>query len=394
MSQQAQVKTPVVALKHHGSALWTLYQDAISSGEILPDPHQEILVEALTPIYGELVATSQSIPPVKKTSVFSRLLSLVGHEREVAAPELITGLYIWGGVGRGKTFIVDFFYNSLPIKRKQRTHFHAFMKSVHDQIRELGNIEDPLRSIAKNIAAKTRVLCLDEMHVNDITDAMLLGGLFKYLFEDGVTLITTSNIEPSGLYKEGLQRKRFLPAIELLEQHTRVINSEGEMDYRMRALEGADVYQIGEGEAVQKELNQYFFKMVGKDAAITSDAVTINGRDIPVRRRCKAVVWFDFDVLCVSSRSTLDYIELASHFSTVIISDIPVMTTAQDDAARRFVNLIDEFYDKGVNVVVSAEASANDLYTGKRLAFEFQRTVSRLMEMRSNEYLFTKHVLH
>ena len=393
MSQQAQIKESIGESNPSSSALWILYQEAISSGEMLADPHQALLVKALVPVYDALTISASNAPleNQQKSSVFSRFLSLVGHEGEEEKPELIPGVYIWGGVGRGKTFIVDFFYKHLPIKKKQRTHFHSFMKSVHDQIRQLGNIEDPLKQVANNIAAKTRILCLDEMHVNDITDAMLLGGLFKYLFEDGVTLITTSNIEPSGLYKDGLQRKRFLPAIALLEKHTHVINSDGDMDYRMRELESANVYQIGSGEAVQKVLNQYFEKIVGQDAEITSDPIKINGRDIPVKRLCKAVAWFDFDVLCVSSRSTLDYIELATQFTTILISDIPVMSAMQDDAARRFVNMIDEFYDRGVNVVVSAEAAPEALYTGDRLAFEFQRTVSRLMEMRTNEYLFSKH---
>jgi len=196
------------------------------------------------------------------------------------------------------------------------------------------------------------------------------------------------------LYKGGLQRQRFLPAIALLEEHTEVINSDGEMDYRMRALERANVYQIGTGEAVESELNKYFTEMVGQDAEIITEPVKINSRDIPVKKRCKAVAWFDFSDLCVSSRSTLDYIELGKHFSTILLSDIPVMTKMQDDAARRFVNLIDELYDRGVNVVISAAAAPEDLYTGDRLAFEFQRTVSRLMEMRSKEYLFTKHELY
>ena len=396
MSLQAQIKQSVQESTPDNSTLWILYQEAISTGEMLADPHQALLVKALVPVYDALTATpvEAASDDDKKSSMFSRFLSLVGHDDEPEKPELIRGVYIWGGVGRGKTFIVDFFYKHLPIEQKQRTHFHSFMKSVHDQIRQLGNIEDPLKQLAKNIAAKTRILCLDEMHVNDITDAMLLGGLFEYLFEDGVTLITTSNIEPSGLYKDGLQRKRFLPAIALLEKHTNVINSDGDMDYRMRALETANVYQIGKGEAVHKALDKYFVEMVGPDAVIIGDAVKINGRDIPVKKRCKAVAWFGFEALCVESRSTLDYIELATEFSTILISDVPVMSNMQDDAARRFVNLIDEFYDRGVNVVISAEAAPEDLYTGKRLAFEFQRTVSRLMEMRSKEYLFTKHKLH
>ena len=395
MAQQAQIKAPIEEHKTQQSALWILYQEAISSGEMLADPHQAILVKALAPVYDALTAGS-NVPPkeTRKTSMFGRFLSLVGQEEDAEKAELIRGVYIWGGVGRGKTFIVDFFFKHLPIEKKQRTHFHSFMKSVHDQIRVLGNIEDPLEQVAKNIAADTRVLCLDEMHVNDITDAMLLGGLFKYLFEDGVTLITTSNIAPSGLYKDGLQRNRFLPAIALLEEHTSVVNSDGEMDYRMRALETAEVYQIGSGETVEHELNRFFTKMVGKDAEIISEPVKISGRDIPVRKRCKAVAWFDFEALCVSSRSTLDYIALADQFNTVLISDIPVMTKAQDDAARRFVNLIDEFYDRGVNVMISAEAAPDELYIGQRLAFEFQRTVSRLMEMRSKEYLLAKQASH
>ena len=391
MSQQAQLAEPFSRSDPDRSELWSIYQEAIATGDMLPDPHQSELVKALAPIYDELVATSQTVLIEKKPTFFSRFLSLVGQDDEPDAAPLIKGLYIWGGVGRGKTFIVDFFFKHLPIQLKQRTHFHSFMKSVHDQIRELGNIEDPLEQVAKNIAAKTRVLCLDEMHVNDITDAMLLGGLFKYLFEDGVTLITTSNIAPSGLYKDGLQRQRFLPAIALLEQHTDVINSDGEMDYRMRALESANVYQVGQGDAVDSVLKQYFTDMVGQDAEVLTDSVKINGRDVPNIQRCKAVVWFEFDDLCVSSRSTLDYIEIATRFNTVLISNIPVMSAMQDDAARRFVNLVDEFYDRGVNLVVSAAAVPDALYSGKRLAFEFQRTVSRLMEMRTTDYLFAKH---
>jgi len=393
LSQQAQIKESAKIPNPNNSALWILYQKAISSGEMLADPHQELLVKALVPVYDSLSASTSKTPSENKQqpTVFSRFLSFFAQEQEEDKPELIPGVYIWGGVGRGKTFIVDFFYRHLPIENKQRTHFHSFIKSVHDQIRQLGNIEDPLKQVAKNISAKTRILCLDEMHVNDITDAMLLGGLFKYLFEDGVTLITTSNVAPSDLYKDGLQRQRFLPAIALLEKHTHVINSDGDMDYRMRELEGANVYQVGSGEAVQQVLDEYFVKMVGQDAEITRKPININGRDIPVKRLCKVVAWFDFEVLCISSRSTLDYIELATRFTTILISDIPVMTALQDDAARRFVNLIDEFYDRGVNVVVSAEAAPQALYTGERLAFEFQRTVSRLMEMRTNEYLFSKH---
>jgi len=388
--QQAQVKQAYTSTNQ--SMLHTLYKNAIDSGEVLADPHQETLIDVLSPVFEALSAAKPIITETnKKRSAFSRFLSIVGQKEEVVKPELVKGVYIWGGVGRGKTFIVDFFFKHLPIEQKQRTHFHSFMKSVHDQIRELGHIEDPLEQVAKQIAKETRVLCLDEMHVNDITDAMLLGGLFKYLFDDGVTLITTSNIEPSGLYKDGLQRKRFLPAIALIEAHTHVVNADGEMDYRMRALEQADVYQIGTGDLVEKRLEQYFTAMVGPDAVLEFEPIEVNGRAIPIKQMCDGVAWFSFEELCMSARSTLDYIELATRFNTILISGIPVMSTLQDDAARRFVNLIDELYDRSVNVVISAAAAPDELYVGKRMMFEFDRTISRLIEMRSQDYLFSKH---
>ncbi|PWQ96776.1 cell division protein ZapE [Leucothrix arctica] len=387
--QQAQAKQ---ADTMKSLTLHDLYQQAIKNGEILADPHQAALIDALTPVFDAFSASKTTITETdEKKSFFSRFLSAVGQADVPEAEALIKGVYIWGGVGRGKTFIVDFFFKHLPTEQKQRTHFHSFMKSVHDQIRDLGNVEEPLEKIAKQIAAKTRILCLDEMHVNDITDAMLLGGLFEHLFKDGVTLITTANIPPAGLYKDGLQRKRFLPAIALLEKHTELINADGEMDYRMRALEQADVYQIGTGELVEKRLENYFTAMVGINAELEYEAIEVNGRSIPIKQAYKGVAWFEFKDLCMSARSTLDYIELATRFNTILISNIPVMGTLQDDAARRFVNLIDELYDRGVNVVISAEATPTELYTGKRMTFEFDRTISRLMEIRSKEYLTAEH---
>lgn len=283
MAQQSQVNSTAMV---NSSMLWNLYQEAIANDEMLADPHQATLIEALCPVYDALSASAHQprVKEKKKRSAFSRLLSIVGQKEEAPKLQLIKGVYIWGGVGRGKTHIVDFFFKHLPIENKERTHFHSFMKSVHDQIRQLGHIEDPLEQVARQIAAKTRVLCLDEMHVNDITDAMLLGGLFKYLFEDGVTLITTSNIPPSGLYKDGLQRKRFLPAIALLEQHTDVVNADGEVDYRMRTLEQADVYQIGTDDLVEKRLDNYFIGLAGNDALIETTAIEINGRKLDTKK--------------------------------------------------------------------------------------------------------------
>ena len=389
MPQQAQVKQ---ADTMKSLTLHSLYQQAIKNDEILADPHQAALIDALTPVFDAFSAQKTTITETdEKKSFFSRIFSAVGQADEPDTPELIKGVYIWGGVGRGKTFIVDFFFKHLPTEQKQRTHFHSFMKSVHEQIRALGHVEDPLEKVAKQIAAKTRILCLDEMHVNDITDAMLLGGLFEHLFQDGVTLITTANIPPAGLYKDGLQRKRLLPAIALLEKHTELVNADGEMDYRMRALEQADVYQIGKGELVEKRLENYFTAMVGVNAVLEHDPIEVYGRKLPIKQAYKGVAWFEFETLCMSARSTLDYIELATRYNTILISNIPIMGTLQDDAARRFVNLIDELYDRGVNVVISAEAAPTELYTGKRMKFEFDRTISRLMEIRSKEYLTAEH---
>ncbi|HSD68577.1 MAG TPA: cell division protein ZapE [Woeseiaceae bacterium] len=301
-----------------------------------------------------------------------------------------TGVYLWGGVGRGKTLLMDLFHNSLDISRKRRIHFHRMMSDIHAELRALSAVEDPLEVVASGIARDTSVLCFDEFFVSDIGDAMILGRLLEGLFRRGVTLVATSNSAPRDLYPNGLQRERFLPAIALIEKHTRVIHIDDGADYRLRLLQRAGTYlTCGKAEA-DARLEQFFHDSA--TGAVPDDSVLdILGRPIQTRRHATDVAWFDFQALCEGPRSTEDYIEIARRFQTVILSGVPVLTAAKDDAARRFVALVDEFYDRRVKLIVCAAAPIERLYQGERLAFEFRRTSSRLNEMQSTSYLHLEH---
>lgn len=375
------------------TALLKRYQSSIDKGEISYDAKQEVVMQALQVLYNNLLAEPTETVDDEK-STFDRLLSFASSENDEDQKEAITGLYIWGGVGYGKTHLVDFFFKHLPIEKKMRLHFHRFMQIVHEDLKEQSHIENPLKQVAKNLAKKMRLLCLDEIHVNDIADAMILGKLLEHLFDVGVTLVTTSNVPPSGLYKDGLQRARFLPAIALLEEKTDVINMDVGVDYRLRALEQTDVYQVitsaNTKEIADLKLYDYFCSLIAINRHKQRKHVLINTRKIPVVRWADGVAWFTFETLCESNRSTDDYIQLGRFFHTVFISDIPIMSSMQNDATRRFVNMIDEFYDRHVNVIVTAEAAPQELYIGTRLAFEFERTASRLIEMQSKKYLARK----
>lgn len=305
-----------------------------------------------------------------------------------AAP--VRGLYLWGDVGRGKTFLVDLLFGALPIERKLRLHFHRFMGRVQAELARLEGRADPLRDVAAHFARQARVLCLDEFFVTDIGDAMILGGLLKHLFENGTTLLTTSNIAPQQLYRDGLQRAKFLPAITLLERQCSVVELRAAQDYRLRELSRAGVYFTPTGADAERAL-EACFERIAPGAQRFEPAIAINGRDIPVKRRAEGVIWFEFAALCDGPRAVADYIELAQSFNTVLISGLPRFTPLQDDAARRFVHLVDEFYDHGVNLVLSAAAPITDLYAGERLRGEFARTQSRLIEMQSDEYLAGAH---
>ena len=303
----------------------------------------------------------------------------------------VRGIYLWGGVGRGKTFLMDLFFESLAIEEKRRVHFHRMMHEVHDRLRNLDSVEDPLDKVAADIAQNTRVLCFDEFFVSDIGDAMILAGLLEGLFRRGVTLVATSNSRPDDLYKDGLQRQRFLPAISLLNKYTDVVNMDGGTDYRLRLLQKAGTYLSPDDEAAAEKLD-YFFDESASTRVETDANLEINARDIRARRCAKGVAWFRFGDICDGPRSQADYIEIARWYPSVIISGVPQFDAKQDDQARRFISLVDEFYDRRVKLILSADVDVQDLYTGNRLSFEFDRTISRLIEMQSTEYLALPHL--
>lgn len=300
----------------------------------------------------------------------------------------VRGLYLWGGVGRGKTFLMDLFFSHLSGVPKRRLHYHHFMGEIHEQIRALGEHSDPLVQVAADCAREFRVLCLDEFFVLDIGDAMLLARLLDQLFSRGVTLVTTSNTAPENLYKDGLQRAAFLPAIIQIQAHCLVRELRSPHDYRLRALTRASVWQTPPGEAAEAALAEVFSRLARNGAEEESrEALEVHERTIPVRVRSGGVVWFDFAALCEGPRAVADYIEIARRFHTVLLSGIPTFDRSSEDAAYRFVLLVDELYDRGVVLVASAAALPHQLYRGHRVEHEFERTVSRLIEMQSGEYL-------
>ena len=302
----------------------------------------------------------------------------------------LRGLYLWGGVGRGKTMLMDWFYDSLRFPRRERTHFYRFMRQVHAELRNIKHREQPLDAVAERLAHRARVICLDEFFVADIADAMILAGLFEGLFRRGVTLVATSNSPPQDLYKEGLQRQRFLPAIELIQSHVEVVHLDGGVDYRLRQLEQAPTYLDSGLPDTTAQMKQRFAALAGGTAS-GPKVLSVEDRDITALSVGPGMAWFEFSALCDGPRSQNDYIELARAYHTLFISNIPVFTSRNEDAARRFISAIDEFYDRGVNIVVSAAAAPAALYHGERLQFEFQRTASRLIEMQTQHYLAGEH---
>jgi len=357
------------------------YRDGVARGEYQHDPAQEAAVDLLQALTENL----QQDTAVPQPGFFARLVG-------ARAPAQIgaRGLYFWGGVGRGKTFLMDLFYEELPFDKKKRLHFHRFMREVHRGLTQLQGEANPLRKVAAQFAAEARVICFDEFFVSDITDAMLLAGLLEEMFKLGMTLVATSNVEPDHLYENGLQRSKFLPAIELIKQHTLVHNMDGGIDYRLRALESAELYYFPLDVSADAVLESSFYNL-SPDAGRADVRLTIEGREIVTRRCGDGVAWFDFKAICDGPRSQNDYIELAHLFQTVLIGNVPVFDEKKEDQARRFISLVDEFYDRNVKLILSAEAGILDLYQGRRLQFEFQRTESRLQEMQSKDYLATEH---
>lgn len=310
--------------------------------------------------------------------------------RQQAVP--VVGVYMWGGVGRGKTYLMDTFYESLPFDEKMRTHFHRFMRHVHAELTRLKGEKNPLDKVALALSERCRIICFDEFFVSDITDAMILANLLKALFARGVSLVATSNIHPEGLYQDGLQRERFTPAIQLLCAHTDIVNVDSGTDYRLRALKKAELYHTPLGDVAQQALKKCFDALVPDPSAVqTNVALEVEGRQIHALAEVDDVVWFDFLALCDGPRSQHDYIVLAKEYHAVIVSNVPALGWGNDDQARRFIYLVDEFYDRRVKLIISAALPLAKLYSEGKLNFEFDRTVSRLLEMQSHEYLALPH---
>ena len=359
-----------------------MYQRDLERPDFSYDKAQEQAVKHLERLYHDLVAR-QEVKPSGFFSKFSRKSKSLQN-----TPAM--GLYFWGGVGRGKTYLVDTFFESLPFEQKMRIHFHRFMQRIHHELTVLQGSENPLEVVADKLASEVRVICFDEFFVSDITDAMILGGMMERLFERGVTLVATSNIVPDRLYENGLQRARFLPAIHLINTYTEIVNVDSGIDYRLRALEKAEIYHSPLDAEALESLRRSF-ESLAPEPGHAEEVIDIEGRPIQSIMVADDVLWCEFEALCDGPRSQNDYIELSRIYHAVLISNVPAMSRATDDLARRFINLVDEFYDRNVKLILSAEVDIANLYSGGQLKFEFQRTESRLLEMQSHEYLAREH---
>ena len=358
-----------------------IYERRLESGELAPDDAQLLAVNELDRCFEELIAAG---PPPRGWR--RKLYRLTGNP-----PPRPQGVYLWGGVGRGKTLLMDTFYHCLPFEDRLRQHFHRFMSSIHDSLKRLRHQENPLQITADRLADQTRVICFDEFAVADIADAMILGNLFEALFERGITLVATSNSRPDQLYSTGLQRQRFLPAIDLIETNTVTVHVDGATDYRLRVLERAPVYQTPISQAAERELANSF-SAIATDEIQSDTHISVLGRSIACRKESDGVVWFDFPQICDGPRSQDDYIEISRCYHTVVVSNVPQFTPTLENQARRFIALIDEFYDRRVKLILSAAVPIETLYAGERVKLEFERTRSRLEEMQSHDYLASPHL--
>ena len=347
-----------------------LYEESLAQRRFVSDPAQWRAVERLQRLYEEWSAYK-----VRRNTALKRLL---------VHPELPKGVYLWGPVGRGKSFLMDAFYRCVPLVRKRRVHFHHFMREIHRELDELRGTQDPLAAVAERSARRYRLVCFDEFHVSDIADAMILGRFLEQVIARGVEFVMTSNYHPDGLYPNGLQRERFLPAIELIKQHLDVVGVDNGTDYRRLKMERMKVYHVGSDAPLAKIFDQL------RDVEEEKQPLDVEGRTIRYRKRAGGLVWFDFEVLCGGPRSYADYVDLAKRFHTVMLSGVPRMSPKDSDAARRFTWLVDVFYDDRVNLIVCAAAEPENLFTAGEQAAEFQRTVSRLHEMQTVEYLSTE----
>lgn len=350
------------------------YENALVQRGFHADPAQEAAVDRLQIAYQQWVDYRSA-----RSTSFRRLI----HR-----PEVPRGVYLWGGVGRGKSFLMDSFYVVVPLVRKTRIHFHEFMRGVHRELDDLKGMANPLHEVARRIAKRYRLICFDEFHVSDIADAMILYNLLSVLFELGVSFIITSNYAPGMLYPDGLHRDRMLPTIELLQSKLDVMNVDAGTDYRMRAFERVAAYHVPLNAASDQALRDAFAGIA--ESADESPVVRIESREFRALRRAGGVIWFDFATLCGGPRSQNDYLELASRFHTLVLSAVPQMSASMSSEARRFTWLIDVLYDHNVKLIISAEVMPEQLYTQGMLANEFHRTVSRINEMQSSHYMQSK----
>lgn len=365
------------------------YQQALDAGEYQADAVQRQAVTQLDQIYQALL----QVPAQGATAggLRGKLSRLWGKNSATLNPRPVQGLYMWGGVGRGKTWLMDLFFHSLPGERKLRLHFHRFMLRVHEELTELQGHENPLEIVADGFKAQADVLCFDEFFVSDITDAMLLATLLQALFARGITLVATSNILPDNLYHNGLQRARFLPAIALIKEYCDVMNVDAGIDYRLRTLTQAHLYLTPLTPQTQSAMDQIFLKLAGR-AGEDAPVLQINHRPLATIRAVEGVLAVDFHTLCEDARSQLDYIALSRLYHSVMLYNVRIMGPLKENTARRFLALVDEFYERHVKLVITAEASMFEIYQGERLKFEFQRCLSRLQEMQSEEYLKLPHL--
>jgi cell division protein ZapE len=354
------------------------YLKAFAHRGLVPDPAQTQALEALARVHQSLVKAHIQTSGHKIKHHFNKLFGLKQHP--------VQGFYFWGGVGRGKTLLMDIFFDNIPFKAKQRLHFHVFMRHIHHELKRLEGLKNPLSTISKEIAKQTHIICFDEFFVDDVADAMILADLLQHLFHEGVTMVFTSNTEPDLLYKNGVQRHRFIPAIDLIKHHTTVMQIDQGVDYRSQSLIQSGVYFTPLNPDTQHRIEKEFLQLATGDVSY-GHSVHIMDREIETIALAHSLVWFDFDKICVNYRSAQDYLELSEQFDTFIITQIPVMNEADNAAVKRFIHLIDVLYDQHCKLIISAQNLPQQLYQGMALSKEFQRTVSRLLEMQSHEYL-------
>ncbi|MCT8088429.1 MULTISPECIES: cell division protein ZapE [unclassified Acinetobacter] len=351
------------------------YAQAIASGQFMPDDAQAQAVHELDRVWQELI---QRFKASKKA--FRRF-------RRQTSPK---GVYMWGGVGRGKTWLMDQFFESIPFRRKMRMHFHHFMQHVHRELNKLSGQRNPLDQVADQIYQQAVVICFDEFFVSNVTDAMILSELFQKLFTRGITLVATSNIAPDGLYKNGIHRDRFIPTIEMVKKHCVVLNVDAGVDYRLRVLKQAQLFKHPLTHDHKLWIAQRFSALTQTQTQ-SQEPIIINNRIVETIGHTEDVLWCEYSELCLKPRSPADFIEIANIYNTVLVSNVPHLTDYLSEGTRRFIYLVDEFYDRGVKLLLTSEDSIIDIYQGEKLAFEIERTRSRLLEMQSDEYLNSEH---